>query len=307
MAARLSDHCDKSESLPKVYHVNDPLYIVTTQQWQYIKQLSRKESLSNQSKIMNTRSALLRRVNNWRKVQAVYMPNVQQRLADSSADSPDISPETAARQLLVEATCLYLPSDLLSPERETAPVDKNNPEDVAHAVARDHRRALLLRAITPELDTTEQRLREAQCTDALQGLRTRIYMRTRLLQYKRLNVRHQAPNVRARDALTSVEEKIELLAAKYRRAREALQSLVGTAAQWEQHYGNRFLALRKEDIRALEDDDPATQRKKKKMRRKGKEPVAEGSRLISWIWRGADAGSMSDLDASKLFISVSTC
>ena len=274
-----------------------------------LKQLSRKDNLSNQTKILNTRSALLRRVNNWRKVQTVYMPIVQQRLADGSAapDGGDTPPETAARQLLVEAACLYLPSDILSPEREERPVNKNDPQDVALAAARDQRRVALLRAMTLELDTVERRLREAQCTDALQGLRTRLYMRTRLLQYKKLNVRHQAPNVRARDALSTVEEKIELLAAKYRRAREALQSLVGTAVQWQQHYGNRFLVLRKEDIRGLEDDDPATARRKKKMRRKRTQPVAEGSRLVSWIWRGADRGTMDDLDASESFISVPKC
>ena len=124
-------------------------------------------------------------------------------------------------------------------------------------------------------------------------------MRSRLLQYKKLNVRHQAPNVRARNTLSAVEGKIELLVAKYRFARDALQSLVGTAALWQERYGSRFLALRKEDVRALEDDDPATERRKRKMQRKGNEAISEGRRLVSWIWKGADAGATKDLDASK--------
>lgn len=248
------------------------------------------------------------------------MPGIQQRLAavhpatgaqavataapttatlPPATDPVDESSDPARR--LIENSCLYLPSDLLKLDRDNGPVDLSKPEEVAASQARADRWNASVRAIAPGLVDAEVRLRKAQCTDSIDALRTKIYMRSRLLQYKRLNARHQGATTRARDALSSVDKKIQLLAAKYNAARDALMSLVGRNADWEGTYSRRYLPLRKEDIRALEDDDPATARKKKKMRKEG---PAEGRRLVSWIWRGIGAADSDDMNTSKHIILI---
>lgn len=229
------------------------------------------------------------------------MPSVQSHLAgapndrDANSSSGNV-PGSSTANRLVENSCLFLPSNVLKRERERA-LDGGKPEDPAQQEARAKRWQALRRSMAPGIDQAEFRLREAQCNDALDNLRTKLYMRTRLYQYKKLNVRHQGPNTRANDALLAIQNKINLSAAKYRSARDAMMSLVGTQAAWEEKYAGTYLPLTTDDVRGLEDDDPATARRKKKQR-KG---PAEGRKLVSWIWRGAANTADGNVHESKYF------
>lgn len=273
--------------------------------------LARESSVANQAKILNTRTALLRRITNWRRIQNAYMPGVQQRIAslnaptqpptDTSATQPspnNVATPSASSLRLIENTCIYLPSDLLKLDREDKRLDPADATALAERKERAARRDACVRSMATGLVDSEIRLRKAQCSDAIEALRTKLLMRTRLIQYKRINVRNQGRTTRTRHALASVQRKIHLLAAKYTAARDALKSLVGTHDDWVIAYERLYPPLLKEDIRGIEDDDPVTAQKKKRMRKDGPVP-AEGRRKTSWIWKGASNTDSDEMNASE--------
>ena len=205
------------------------------------------------------------------------MPVVPQLLTAALTSSAT----TRTRVDLAENMLLYLPSDVLRLARQD-----REAESPATAAERTARRDTLQRGFAEGLVEAESKLRLAQCHSGLDDLRTKLHMRTQLRNYKKINVRNQRPNLRANEALSSIERRIRRAAGKYRTAREALESLAGTFEAWDLGYAAQLRELKDEDIRSLDADDPDTVRKKKKMK-KGKK-VAEGSKKVSWIWRGAD-------------------
>ena len=88
----------------------------------------------------------------------------------------------------------------------------------------------------------EERLRRAQCFDALHSLRHTLRVKTRMLHFKRKNIRGQRDGVRSRTVINRVHVKAHQSATKYRTARIALVSPAGGGA-WE------------EQLRVLEDSD----------------------------------------------------
>lgn len=139
----------------------------------------------------------------------------------------------------------------------------------------------------------ERRLREAQCRDALQDIRNKLHTIDHLYRYKKLNVRHQGPNTRARSDIAGQDKRKLQAVQKYRRARQAKLALSGHGA-WE----TELRVLNDNDIRALEEDDPNSIAAQKKRKQSGNKSVpAEGRRTISWIWRASDtegSGGMVD-------------
>ncbi|KAF7795561.1 hypothetical protein EIP86_006723 [Pleurotus ostreatoroseus] len=250
------------------------------------RQLRSEASRNDSVKVFESRTALTRRVLRFREVQSVYMPKVPQILATgaelySPSSTPGSSPISTQ---LIENASLLLPSDLLKPYRlNLATIDPNtiSPADVDKALAA---RAAVLAGLSAGLVAQEQQMRAAQCNDALDSLRTKVHMRSGLREYKRINVRHQGPNTRARGLFENLERRIQLSANKYRAARDALWSLTGGGEEWEKSFSGRYRELKPEDIRALEDDDPTTAHRRKKQR-KG---PAEGRRVSSWIWWGSE-------------------
>ncbi|TDL13658.1 hypothetical protein BD410DRAFT_735054 [Rickenella mellea] len=120
------------------------------------------------------------------------------------------------------------------------------------------------------LVTMEVKLREAQCFDSLAKLRHRLHVKSGLVKYKQRNVRHQAPNTRARGLLNRNDAKIKLYSTKYRRARAAKFSLVGPG-DWEQE----LQVLADDDIRAISASVA------------GEVPnprPSEGRHRVSWLW-----------------------
>ena len=202
-----------------------------------------------------------------------------------------------------------MPSDVLKAERDslededtaTAPVPNGSGAvlDDGHA----GRRQVLVSGFAPGLVDAELQLQRAQCYSSIEDLRTKLHMRTRFYSYKKLNVRHQGPNTKANEALSSIGRRIQCTADKYRAARNALRSLIGSRADWIAEYHSQIPVLKDTDIRALGADDLETVCRKRKMK-KGKK-IAEGSVKVSWIWRGADGDGDDGLSASMCDIHAS--
>lgn len=187
-----------------------------------------------------------------RELQAIYMPLALAMLAEDARCSLSVED--------VENVRIGLPSDIRSTHRE--------------------------RVCSKWLQDVEQRLREAQCRDALQTLRNKLHTLSQLYAYKTKNVRHQGANTRARSDISKQEARKQQAVEEYRRARRAKYALSGPGA-WE----TELKVLADDDVRHLTDDDPDTAKKKRKRNLKKDAPdaPAEGRRKVSWIWRGADA------------------
>ncbi|KAH9855406.1 hypothetical protein C2E23DRAFT_724163 [Lenzites betulinus] len=206
---------------------------------------------SKQLGIHERRNALRRKLVKYRELQGVYMPQAMALIANNPACQSDVEH--------VEGVCLVLPSEI-------APVQRGI-------------------VCPPRLCEMEERMREAQCRDALQDIRNQLHIIDHLFRYKKVNVRHQGANTRIRTDLSTQDVKKTRAAEKYRRARRAKLTLSG-AGVWEEE----FRQLEDKDIRAIVDDDPdEVALRKRKRGEKG--AVAEGHRTISWIWQAADSNS----------------
>ncbi|KAF7799450.1 hypothetical protein EIP86_010685 [Pleurotus ostreatoroseus] len=245
------------------------------------RHLRSETSKENSVKIFESRTTLTRRILRFREVQSVYMPMVPRILASGAEQylPPSSSTPSSISNQLIENSCLLLPSDLLRPCR-ASPSDTSPDITTRKATARK----AIVDGLADGLIDQELQMRVAQCNDSLNSIRTKIQMRTGLHQYKRINVRHQGPNTRARGLMESLERRIRQGADKYRAAREALFSLTGGGGDWDVLYKDKYLELKSEDLRAMEDDDPTAAHRKKKQRT----GVGEGRRTVSWIWRGAE-------------------
>ncbi|TDL20498.1 hypothetical protein BD410DRAFT_725441 [Rickenella mellea] len=129
-----------------------------------------------------------------------------------------------------------------------------------------------------DLINAEDRLREAQCYEALEKLRHHLYLRTGLVSYRRRNVRHQGAATRARGFVDRNEAKVQLFAEKYRPLHRAARlNLIGPGG-WEED----LQVLHRDDIRVMNAsaataDQPPTRAS----------TLGEGHRHVSWIWKAA--------------------
>ncbi|OSC99710.1 hypothetical protein PYCCODRAFT_1372594 [Trametes coccinea BRFM310] len=167
--------------------------------------------------LLERRTALRRRIQKLRELQAIYMPSALPLLAQI--------PETQTDVEYIEGVRLGLPSDI-SPAHRT------------HACG-EH------------LMMMEKRLRIAQCRDSLQDVRNKLHTLDHLYKYKKANVRHQAPNTRAIEGLGQQWARCNRAVARYRRARRSRLALDGPGG-WE----SEFRVLHDEDVRGIADDEP---------------------------------------------------
>jgi hypothetical protein len=114
-------------------------------------------------------SKLARYTARFHKLQAVYMPGALQALAERPAPKGEKEEEAAA---LVENVPLFLPSALS--------------EDL---------RAL---GCNKGVEAIKLRLRDAQCSSALDQIRNYLYVKSWFRTYKGAQVRHQDTTTRAR-------------------------------------------------------------------------------------------------------------
>ncbi|TDL13861.1 hypothetical protein BD410DRAFT_734767, partial [Rickenella mellea] len=197
------------------------------------------------------KNTIARKLSRLQEMQKIIVPAAAAHMEDAM-DLDDSDPRKA---------CLWLPSDF-----HTAAPQFVYPQHVV------------------EIET---RLRHGQCRDALEQLRTQLVVKTRLLIFKAKNVRAQRPNTRARTLIASRDTRIKLITARYRRARQALKSLIGDG-DWEKE----FRELRDDDVRGLHDPDfTVAGRKRTRSDDTGAPVLGRGYELLPWIWVSADAAS----------------
>ncbi|KAJ7839074.1 hypothetical protein B0H13DRAFT_1650401 [Mycena leptocephala] len=246
-------------------------------------ELKKAQTTAMQIDLGGMRRKLNRGILRFRKIQQTYMPAAIQALGDKHLPS----------NVLAEDVPLLLPSVLSEAQRALC------------AGGVEHVEALM---------------RDAQCRSGLTRLRNQLHIKSRLLTYKKHQVRHQGANTRSRTIITQNESKIRLHSEKYQTAWDAIRKL---------HGGNEAMVgwrvLRREDIWLMEDAEDLRKKEKDrkaradKRRRKNAElrehgilPAEvdddmdwedeeqvergpENQRQLSWIWTmagadGTDAG-----------------
>ncbi|PPR05757.1 hypothetical protein CVT26_008661 [Gymnopilus dilepis] len=181
------------------------------------------------SEINEQRSQLRKDIEMWRRLQAVYMPGLPQYLNDqehlkagSTLDGHD-----------AESLHLWLPS----------------------SISTSARNIVCLRG----LPCMEDRLRTAQCSDALDSICDTLQLKSRMVLFKNKNIRGQREGTRSRTIINRVHGRARKYAGQYRAARAAKLALVGPG-EWEK----AFQVLRDSDIRSYQ--DPERVRRKKRRR-----------------------------------------
>lgn len=133
------------------------------------------------------------------------------------------------------------------------------PEDVAlwlpSAIPSDRRHAACIQGL-PE---SELKLRTAQCSSSLHGLRLVLRLKTRMIYYKNKNISSQREGTRSRSMIDRVHQRAVQVVQKYRTARDAKLKLQGPG-DWEKV----FQVLKNEDIRSY-----SAKKKKSEPRRRG--------------------------------------
>ncbi|KAJ7027247.1 hypothetical protein C8F04DRAFT_965417, partial [Mycena alexandri] len=261
-------------------------------------ELKKAQTTGMQIDLVAMRTLLGRRVVRFRKLQQTYTPAALQALGNMSI------PEDAP----IETIPLLLPSALTVAQRATA---------------------------APGLELREEKMRDAQCREALVRLRNQLHIKSRFLIYKGLHSRHQGANTRSRAIVTRNESKIRLHSEKYQMAWEALRRLSPGGDPLEVGWD----VLKATDIRCMEDEEDLEKKaeklakekanrlkRKRELRDQGQLPAeadsddddddmdvdsglatrgTENRRKISWIWTvagisGPDADLADALTALRI-------
>jgi hypothetical protein len=169
--------------------------------------------------VTDRRQVLAEKLKAWLPLRMLYMPGLYQYLLDSheTADISYVDPTSE-----VEAYKLWLPSSLPSDRRCAAAVEG--------------------------LPMMEEKLRVAQCHDALRGLQHTLRVKSRMLHFKQQNIRGQRDGIRSRTVIDRVHDRARRFAEKYRAGWRAILQLRGNG-EWER----QLRVLRDEDIRSYHD------------------------------------------------------
>lgn len=129
----------------------------------------------------------------------------------------------------------------------------------------------------------EDKLREAQCHDALETIRSMQRTRRSVRSFRKRHIRGQRRTGRTMAILTRLEAKSDMAVIKYRAARAALVQLRGNGA-----WMATLQVLEDKDIASLDsgvfDTDVPAQKKRKTGMNESEVQYGSGSHLISWIW-----------------------
>jgi len=164
----------------------------------------------------------------------------------------------------------------------------------------------------------EERLRTAQCQDALEGVRNILKIKTRMIAFKNRNIRGQRQGTRSRAVIDRVHERARNMAQKYRASHAAKLELAGHGV-WEETLRilkdedvcgyqdadrlrirpGRCGTLEDEAVEVVgneeqamdEDEDGISLRPQERTRRDG---TGETRRTLSWIWTTQRADSSDD-------------
>ncbi|KAH9480163.1 hypothetical protein JR316_0006761 [Psilocybe cubensis] len=182
------------------------------------------------------RNILSTRIRAWELLQPVYMPGILQYQADHPITTNTENPEDSI---------LRLPSTIPEPHRSCISTHK--------------------------LPLVEEKLWHSQLIDSLSTLRQILKFKSRMIHFKKKNIRGQRDGTRSTSVIDRVHERARFAAQKYRAARVAYMSLRGPG-DWEE----TFQKLEDKDIRGYQDPE----RIRKKAGRRGTlddEQVAEAS------------------------------
>ncbi|KAG6826456.1 hypothetical protein H0H92_015744 [Tricholoma furcatifolium] len=179
---------------------------------------ARAHTSSQEAAIAEQRNGLRVKLKNWEHLRAIYMPGLLQFLEDQQKHA-DLTLESDSQP---EECELWLPSQL--------------PPQCRDAVC------------VTGLAGTEDKLRTAQCYDALEGLRHVLRLKTRMVQFKNANIRGQRSTTRSRAVIDRVHQRALHYAQKYRAARHSKLQLSGPGG-WEKS----LRVLEDADVRAYTD------------------------------------------------------
>jgi hypothetical protein len=203
------------------------------------------------SQIQEMRNALLKKIRTFEQLQPVYMPSVA-ALKEHAEEGRD--PDLPA--LKAEDIKLWMPSEL--------PLEQ--------------RRQVCRRGVAH----TEARVREVQCEDALNALRSRLHAQKHLITWRNSNSVGQRASTRSATLIGRVGDRIGRVAAKYRRAREALIELKGT------EFAPHFKVLQDADLNtnAKEESDTKARRKLARLgsSKRSKNEPSDKAKTFSWLW-----------------------
>lgn len=256
-------------------------------------------SNSSQATISERRNTLRSKLKKFQQLQAIYMPGLLQFVINRQRSAPTPAPNDNTPRMHVEDAELWLPSMVPTAVRD---------------------RVCLCMEDSPQgLPGIEQRLREAQCTSALNQLRSALRLKSHMTDWRNANARGQREGLRSRVQIDRIERDISSSSAKYRAARLGLINLSNEAS-----VSTQFPILHDNDIASYADPDLEANRKRKRtvvaetaeeleenvddLQEDRRRPAGESRRVISWIWRHrglssltGDASNDRQTDDSKCF------
>ncbi|KAK7024168.1 hypothetical protein VNI00_016546 [Paramarasmius palmivorus] len=190
-----------------------------------VEERKRDPTMNQSAKLAEQRNALRHRLRTIKGVQPIYMPGLVQFLAQVGKEGVDEEEHSDP-----ECFSIWLPSDIPKEKR-------------SEVCSRD-------------LVDKEATLQRARCHEALHALRHTLRIKSRMMYFKKTNVRGQRESGRSREVINRVYSKARRFARRYRRARKAYLSLVGSG-EWEA----TLRVLEDKDVRSY--SDPALVKQKK--------------------------------------------
>ncbi|KAJ7197993.1 hypothetical protein GGX14DRAFT_374552 [Mycena pura] len=226
-------------------------------------------AMDQSEKVAEMRLSFFTKLRKFRNLQAVYMPAAVRELQeDDDARDSELPPPKA------EDVKLYLPSGLRTADRE--------------------------HGCREGLSAMEAKLREGQCRDALVRLRSRLHAKRFLLDHRENGgVAGQRAASRSYTMIGRIGERVDAMAAKYRRARLALIALRGQDAC------RHIRELKAADVQ-LDEEREIDARARKKLgnigssRHRGpRTTLSSKDKHFSWIWTegggpGEDEAALHD-------------
>ncbi|KAJ3722201.1 hypothetical protein C8R42DRAFT_720583 [Lentinula raphanica] len=254
------------------------------------------KTASQKTILMERRTKVMRLMGQMRSIQALYMPGALQFLGQRT-----VEPEEHIENI----PCVF-PSDLSVEQRTTG----------CHV----------------GLPQIEEQLREAQLRGALDSLRNHLHMKSRLLTYRKSNVKAQAMITKSQALLKRNQKQIDSDVHRYRTAWSALECLRGIGQ-------SGWTKLKSSDVRMMDGgEDRALGMARKRIGKKKQDAastlssgvldlsdrnspededlndatelqrarrgVGEGFRDTSWIWKEGGNGNLIDDQALEEFIRV---
>jgi hypothetical protein len=206
------------------------------------------------------KTALLKRINRFRRLQRTYMPELVRFLTPGQLEVWNDKTRGP------EAVKLFMPSELTASTRA--------------------------KTCETGLDGLEEEMREAEMKEALEELRQALRTRTATNRFHHRNTTGQRALTRGQGLLRQIQVRILKAKLRYRYARNAFQRLKGHGP-WEKVWK----ALEEEDVRGINEramtEEEEAERERLRLlgevveggiARAGVVAAGEGTHTMSWIW-----------------------